>query len=130
VGVASDLKLREFSDTDLSTDGEVCSVCLSAYDAPDVLIRLPCDHLFHEHCISRWLQQDGSCPQCRFNLRCPAVAAVAASLHSAPAVVERTTAVPVTRASEQSPSRTSEQSPSRTSEQSPSHEAQSPVANT
>eukprot|EP00316_Scyphosphaera_apsteinii_P019878 CAMPEP_0119325204 /NCGR_PEP_ID=MMETSP1333-20130426/65211_1 /TAXON_ID=418940 /ORGANISM="Scyphosphaera apsteinii, Strain RCC1455" /LENGTH=683 /DNA_ID=CAMNT_0007333109 /DNA_START=135 /DNA_END=2186 /DNA_ORIENTATION=- len=51
-----------------SSESEVCSVCLSQYDANDLLIRLPCHHLFHEHCITRWLQQDGSCPQCRFHV--------------------------------------------------------------
>ena len=49
---------------------EVCSVCLSAYDASDVLIYLPCGHMFHEACISRWLQRDASCPQCRHLLPC------------------------------------------------------------
>jgi len=56
-------------DTGETAEGEVCSVCLSAYDACDLLIRLPCEHLFHEQCISRWLQQDGSCPQCRFHVQ-------------------------------------------------------------
>jgi len=73
---------------DAGADDEICSVCLSAYDAPDVLIRLPCNHLFHENCISRWLQQDGSCPQCRFNVRlscrAPPSMAVAAAAAAAP----------------------------------------------
>jgi hypothetical protein len=46
-------------------DAELCSVCLCAYDQEDTLIRLPCAHIFHEACISRWLHQDSSCPQCR-----------------------------------------------------------------
>ena len=47
-------------------------MCLCNYDSDDVLIRLPCEHLFHEDCVARWLSQDSSCPQCRFNLRGPA----------------------------------------------------------
>lgn len=53
-------------------DKEVCPVCLMEYDDDDVLLRLPCEHLFHEDCISRWLAQDSSCPHCRFNLMGPA----------------------------------------------------------
>ncbi len=56
---------------DDEADGEVCSVCLSQFSSEEVLIRLPCDHFFHEACISRWLLQDSSCPQCRFDLYAP-----------------------------------------------------------
>jgi len=49
-------------------DEELCPVCLCSYESDDVLMRLPCEHLFHESCVSRWLLQDSSCPQCRFNL--------------------------------------------------------------
>jgi len=49
-------------------EAELCAVCLCNYEESDVLIQLPCEHLFHENCISRWLSQDSSCPQCRFNL--------------------------------------------------------------
>ena len=49
-------------------EGEMCSVCLCVYETDDMLIRLPCDHIFHEACVARWLLQDSSCPQCRYNL--------------------------------------------------------------
>ena len=56
-------KLEEMEEED------VCAVCLVRYEADDILIRLPCNHLFHEACIGRWLEADGTCPKCRFNLR-------------------------------------------------------------
>ena len=46
----------------------MCAVCLCQYEDDDVLLRLPCEHVFHEPCIARWLSQDSSCPGCRFNL--------------------------------------------------------------
>jgi len=70
-------KRSDVDEDEGGTEREICSVCLSQYDAADLLIRLPCAHLFHEACISRWLQQDGSCPQCRFNLRGTAMTVVA-----------------------------------------------------
>jgi len=63
-GATSATKLGDMS-TRNDDNEEVCPVCLSAYDDADVLIKLPCEHLFHEQCIARWLQQDSSCPQCR-----------------------------------------------------------------
>ena len=52
-------------------DTELCAVCLCPYEMQDTLLRLPCEHLFHEACVARWLQQDSSCPQCRFQLLPP-----------------------------------------------------------
>jgi hypothetical protein len=49
-------------------EADVCSVCLGEYEAGDLLIRLPCEHLFHEACIGRWLETDSTCPKCRFHI--------------------------------------------------------------
>mmetsp|Transcript_86995 Transcript_86995/g.153835 ORF Transcript_86995/g.153835 Transcript_86995/m.153835 type:complete len:131 (-) Transcript_86995:56-448(-) len=37
-----------------------CPICLEAMSAGGV--RLPCGHVFHSMCVSRWLQQNLSCP--------------------------------------------------------------------
>ncbi|WMV53329.1 hypothetical protein MTR67_046714 [Solanum verrucosum] len=29
---------------------------------------MPCSHMFHEHCITTWLQNGHSCPVCRYDL--------------------------------------------------------------
>jgi hypothetical protein len=57
--------------TDQDMEGDLCAVCLCEFEDEDVCIQLPCEHLFHEACVSRWLQQDSSCPQCRFNIGPP-----------------------------------------------------------
>jgi len=47
--------------------GEMCSVCLHPFEPgeADGLRRLPCKHLFHEDCISKWLgQYCRCCPLC------------------------------------------------------------------
>lgn len=42
-----------------------CGVCLAELEPSTVVIRLPCRHSYHPHCISRWLTQcKNSCPLC------------------------------------------------------------------
>ena len=47
--------------------GQQCSICMETIMSNDVQC-LPCAHVFHRHCISRWLQQSTSCPECRLEL--------------------------------------------------------------
>ena len=55
------------------TDGEaeVCAICHEAYAADDLLIELPCAHLFHEPCITRWLKREDFEASCPFRCRVP-----------------------------------------------------------
>ncbi|KAJ4701175.1 RING/U-box superfamily protein [Melia azedarach] len=51
--------------------GDQCAVCLE--DLQDLeeeeeerkLTMMPCSHIFHRSCISRWLEEKISCPMCR-----------------------------------------------------------------
>ncbi|KAF4677953.1 E3 ubiquitin-protein ligase rnf13 [Perkinsus chesapeaki] len=52
-----------------------CAICLSDYDPSDVLIRLPCGHVYHSQCIDMLLNAPLSygdkcpkCPLCRARL--------------------------------------------------------------
>jgi hypothetical protein len=50
------------------TLGEVCSICLqSMEEGESTKATVPCKHVFHEDCITRWLEFDDSksCPNCR-----------------------------------------------------------------
>ena len=44
-----------------------CSICLTAFTVGCVILALPsCCHLFHEHCVSTWLEHKSRrCPLCR-----------------------------------------------------------------
>lgn len=45
--------------------GESCTVCLVALEKNDSVSVLPCRHLFHHVCISKWLtEQRPVCPLC------------------------------------------------------------------
>lgn len=43
-----------------------CAICLSEFSGEELLRLLPsCDHVFHPHCIARWLANHATCPVCR-----------------------------------------------------------------
>jgi len=52
---------------DVDDDSEqICPICLDEFQPNDQVIRKGCDHVFHRHCIERWLPQKGrNCPYCR-----------------------------------------------------------------
>ena len=43
-----------------------CAVCMGPFaDDGETLTPLPCGHVFHTSCISVWLKNKGTCPNCR-----------------------------------------------------------------
>ena len=44
----------------------ICSICAAVLENP---VELPCRHVFCSQCISRWLDTNHSCPNCRRNVR-------------------------------------------------------------
>lgn len=48
-----------------SLAGEVCMVCLVAFDSSDKVVELPCGHRYHRSCIAKWLLESrATCPLC------------------------------------------------------------------
>ena len=45
-----------------------CSICLTEVNEGEDTILLPCGHMFHEACVTKWLQIHNTCPLCRFEL--------------------------------------------------------------
>jgi len=46
-------------------DNERCTICLDVYKDNETVMRLPCSHLFHGHCVTEWFKTSKSCPLCR-----------------------------------------------------------------
>jgi len=49
-------------------DAQTCSICLCEYEQGEEIVRLPCGHVYHDSCISVWVQNHVRCPLCNFNL--------------------------------------------------------------
>jgi hypothetical protein len=45
-----------------------CAICLEDFEAGDGLAVMPCDHRFHERCLTEWLALSRLCPCCRHAL--------------------------------------------------------------
>jgi hypothetical protein len=56
------LKLCEIVIVNEDRDNE-CSICLES--SINKFMKLNCDHLFHEKCIKKWIENHNSCPICR-----------------------------------------------------------------
>ncbi|CAA0833652.1 E3 ubiquitin-protein ligase ATL6 [Striga hermonthica] len=63
------LPVYEFQDTERSPLETSCAICLQdVKDGESVRLLPNCGHLFHPHCIDKWLTRQGNCPMCRKNV--------------------------------------------------------------
>eukprot|EP00927_Polykrikos_kofoidii_P057302 TRINITY_DN51419_c0_g1_i1.p1 TRINITY_DN51419_c0_g1~~TRINITY_DN51419_c0_g1_i1.p1 ORF type:complete len:509 (-),score=77.63 TRINITY_DN51419_c0_g1_i1:104-1630(-) len=46
-------------------DEPQCMVCLAGFELGESLLRLPCNHLFHDSCVGEWLTRSAHCPLCK-----------------------------------------------------------------
>ncbi|THD19237.1 hypothetical protein D915_010056 [Fasciola hepatica] len=44
-----------------------CTICLIQFQKGDMLLTMPCFHLFHEFCAISWLRTQMTCPVCQTN---------------------------------------------------------------
>lgn len=52
----------------IGTSSRKCPICYEEFQKEEVIIKLPCGHLFHRQCCKNWVLQKANCPVCRDNL--------------------------------------------------------------
>ena len=60
-------ELTYLSDEEIPND-TVCYICFEGITnsiEDNRVVRLECNHIFHENCIRRWFQRSNTCPTCR-----------------------------------------------------------------
>lgn len=45
-----------------------CSFCIEEFESSDMVVLLPCNHVFHPRVIREWLSTSPTCPLCRKNV--------------------------------------------------------------
>ncbi|KAL7439186.1 hypothetical protein ACHAXM_006606 [Skeletonema potamos] len=45
-----------------------CSICLCEYENGETVTKLPCNHIYHESCLSSWTENHVRCPLCNYDL--------------------------------------------------------------
>ncbi|KAJ1963908.1 hypothetical protein GGI12_001757 [Dipsacomyces acuminosporus] len=66
---ASAADLSESHSVLIDADTSCCAVCLEEYAVGETVRVLPCGHIFHDHCITKWLLRPKTkhhdCPMCK-----------------------------------------------------------------
>ena len=57
----SDSENSEGSSSESSGKDEMCVICMEKFSKGCVVKELPCGHLFHSDCITRWLTKNSQC---------------------------------------------------------------------
>ena len=67
---AKSLRMRPSINIRPGRDGSLpsCPICTETFEANEIAKKLPCQHKFHEACVTPWLKKHCTCPLCRHEL--------------------------------------------------------------
>ena len=43
---------------------ESCTICLDDFNRNEKILKLKCNHIYHEKCIKTWFTKKSNCPNC------------------------------------------------------------------
>ena len=53
-------------EKEVDEEGKRCAICLDDFEAGQEVMLTPCNHMFHEDCITPWMKSHSQCPVCRY----------------------------------------------------------------
>ncbi|XP_028550361.1 E3 ubiquitin-protein ligase ZNRF4 isoform X1 [Dendrobium catenatum] len=53
---------------DEKNEDKKCTICLEPFVPKEQVLVTPCNHIFHDRCLTPWVKSHGQCPVCRFKL--------------------------------------------------------------
>lgn len=65
----SRLESKSITEEDFVEDQEpICPICHETMQLGSTINKIQCGHKFHKECITRWLQNRTTCPNCRYTI--------------------------------------------------------------
>lgn len=64
---ATDLSIQSLESKTLCSAAS-CTICMDEISAGCEGVLLPCEHLFHRDCVTKWLRASHQCPVCRYKM--------------------------------------------------------------
>lgn len=61
-----ELKRKKLDDE--NSNSRCCTICLDEFSKRYKVTCMPCSHIFHGNCITKWLKTSHYCPVCRFEM--------------------------------------------------------------
>ncbi|XP_038988078.1 E3 ubiquitin-protein ligase RING1-like [Phoenix dactylifera] len=62
------LEVVKYNDVGTKFQENGCSICLEEFEFEMEVTRMPCKHVFHGGCLTRWLERGYLCPLCRYEM--------------------------------------------------------------
>jgi C-terminal processing protease CtpA/Prc len=53
---------------EIQKDKKECVICIEEIKDFDVIFLTKCKHIYHKECIMKWLENNKTCPTCRYNI--------------------------------------------------------------
>ena len=44
---------------------DLCTICYCEFEEDEKLVELRCKHVYHEECITKWVERNAKCPVCK-----------------------------------------------------------------
>jgi len=60
-GLLEQLRTDKFEE---GQQDDECAICMVDFEVGEAIRRLPCNHVYHLHCIDDWLHRSFTCPSC------------------------------------------------------------------
>lgn len=61
-------RVYPFDKIQHKNDTSECGICYHRLIEGTVLSRMPCGHVYHINCLTTWLKESCTCPECRFEI--------------------------------------------------------------